>query len=284
VVDSLDISLGRGEVFGFIGHNGAGKTTTINMMVGLLEPTSGRCRVNGIDVLRNPIEAKRLIGYLPDGVCFYDNLTAKQNLKYFARFYGPKDIDGRIDELINYVGLDGVNKPTGKYSRGMKQRLGLALLMLNDPDVLLLDEPTNGLDPEGVLLFRRIIREQSERGKAILISSHILGEINNLCDTVGIISRGKMLAHGTIEEIRRTFQKESNMRIRVKVSGTVPELKTQGIVSAAYKGDTAEIMASSDICDRISLELYEHRLPIRELRVLESPLEEVFVDTVYGGK
>lgn len=283
VVDKLDVELKRGEVFGFIGHNGAGKTTTINMMVGLLTPTEGRCTVKGMDVIRNPIEAKRVIGYLPDGVGFYANLTAKQNLKYLSRFYEIENLDKKIDELVAYVGLGAEKKAVGKYSRGMKQRLGLALLLLNDPAVLFLDEPTNGLDPEGVLLFRKIVKEQAAAGKAIFMSSHIMGEVNTLCDTIGIITKGKMIAMGTIDEVRHTFGKHESFKIKVKVVGAMPDLKTAGILTATYSGDCADIVASSDICDRISLELYEHRLPIRELHVIESPLEEVFMETVYRG-
>ena len=282
VVEKLDVELKGGEVFGFIGHNGAGKTTTINMMVGLLTPTEGRCTVKGLDVIRNPIEAKRMIGYLPDGVGFYTNLTAKQNLKYLSRFYEIENLDRKIDELVAYVGLGGEKKPVGKYSRGMKQRLGLALLLLNDPAVLFLDEPTNGLDPEGVLLFRKIVKEQAAAGKAIFMSSHIMGEVNTLCDTIGIITKGKMIAMGTIDEVRHAFGRQESFKIKVKVTGVMPELKTAGILSAMYNGDSVDITARADICDLISLELYEHRLPIRELHVIESPLEEVFMETVYG--
>jgi ABC-2 type transport system ATP-binding protein len=282
VVDKLSVALKPGEVFGFIGHNGAGKTTTINMMVGLLNPTGGRCTVRGADVIRSPLEAKRMIGYMPDGVNFYANLSARQNLRYMGRFYQIPDTDRKIGELLEYVGLTGVEKPAGKYFRGMRQRLGLALLLLNDPAVMFLDEPTNGLDPEGVLLFRKIVKEQSAAGKAIFMSSHILGEINNLCDTIGIITKGKLVAVGTIDEVRHAFGRQQSFKIKVKVAGSMPELRTDGIMSATYGSDGADIVASSDICDRISLELYEHRLPIRELHVVESPLEEVFMETVYG--
>jgi ABC-2 type transport system ATP-binding protein len=164
----------------------------------------------------------------------------------------------------------------------MRQRLGLALLLLNDPSVLFLDEPTNGLDPEGVLLFRKIVKEQAAAGKAIFMSSHILGEINTLCDTIGIITKGRLVATGTIDEVRHAFGRQESFRIRVRVAGTMPELKTPGILSATYDTDSADIKAAADICDKISLELYDHRLPIRELHVIEAPLEEVFMETVYG--
>ena len=283
VVDSVDIEVRSGEVFGFLGHNGAGKTTTINMMVGLIEPTAGRCLVNGIDVIRKPTEAKKLIGYLPDGVGCYWHMTARQNMKYLSKFYRSKEIEGRIDELIKYVGLAGVDKPVGKYSRGMKQRLGLALALLHNPQVLFLDEPTNGLDPEGVLLFRKIIKEQAAAGKAVLLSSHALGEVRELCGSVGIISKGKMIASGPIDEVKRSFRSDGNVRMLVKVVGPMPELRSQGIVSAVYYENGAEIVASADITDLISVELVNRGVAVRQLMTIEPSLEDVFLGTVYRG-
>ncbi|CAJ36153.1 ABC transporter ATP-binding protein [Methanocella arvoryzae] len=283
VVDAVDLEVKGGEIFGFLGHNGAGKTTTINMMVGLIEPTSGRCLVNGIDVIRKPTEAKKLIGYLPDGVGCYWHMTARQNMKYLSKFYRSREIEGRIDELIKYVGLEGVEKPVGKYSRGMKQRLGLALALLHDPQVLFLDEPTNGLDPEGVLLFRKIIKEQAEAGKAVLLSSHVLEEVRQLCGSIGIISKGKIIARGPIDEVKRSFRPDGNVRVRVKVSGTMPALDTPGIISAVYYVDGAEVVASEDITDRISVELINKGVPVRQLTTVEASLEDVFLGTVYRG-
>ncbi len=283
VVDSVDIEVKGGEIFGFLGPNGAGKTTTISMMVGLIEPTTGRCLIDGIDVIRKPIEAKRIIGYLPDGVGFYTHLNAKQNLKYLSKFYDIKDADARIDELIKYVGLGGVGRPVGKFSRGMRQRLGLALSLLNDPRVILMDEPTNGLDPEGVMLFRRIVKEQAAAGKAVLLSSHALEEVGNLCNRFGIIKGGKMAVSGSMDDVRNGLRSDGNVRILVRSHGNMPDLKTEGIVSAAYSGETAEIVARSDICDQIASELYASHIQVRELRVVGTSLEDIFMQTVYGG-
>ena len=133
-VDSVNMAVGKGEICGFLGPNGAGKTTTIGMLVGLIEPTSGKCFINDIEVSGVPLKIKRMIGYLPEGAGFYSNLSARQNLKYLSRFYDIKDADARIGELLSYVGLEKVNKPAGAFSRGMKQRLGLARALLNDPD------------------------------------------------------------------------------------------------------------------------------------------------------
>ncbi|HEY3273409.1 MAG TPA: ABC transporter ATP-binding protein, partial [Methanocella sp.] len=226
-VDAINLTIEKGEVFGFLGPNGAGKTTTIGMMVGLIEPTSGHCLIDDIDVTRKPLEAKRFTGYLPDGVGFYPNLTARQNLKYFSKFYGTKDadMDARITGLLDRVGLGKVEKPVGSYSRGMKQRLGLAQALLNDPEYVFLDEPTNGLDPEGVVQFREIIKELAARGKTVFFSSHIIGEVQQVCHTIGIISHGKIVALGTQPEIRQKLRKADEYLIHIEVAGGhVPKL------------------------------------------------------------
>lgn len=281
-VDSLDLSVARGQAFGFLGPNGSGKTTTIGMMVGLIEPTSGKCLINGLDVARNPMEVKRITGYLPDGVGFYGGLTARQNLKYFAKLYEMKDADRRISWLLDYVGLGGVEKPVGAYSRGMRQRLGLAQALLNDPEVIFLDEPTNGLDPQGVIRFRQIVKEQVKDGKTVFFSSHILEEVQHVCSTIGILLSGRLIAMGTPDEIRRSRDGRA-FSILVKVSGDMPMLSDPRIIEAAYRDGGAVIKAREDIRDDISRELTGKGLAIRELAIEEPTLEDVFLETVYGG-
>lgn len=197
VVDSVSFNVLPGEVCGFIGPNGAGKTTTIGMLVGLIEPTAGRSLIDGLDITKNPVAVKQKIGYLPDGVGFYPQLSGSQNLRYFSKLYrlAPTDQRGKIGKLLDYVGLSSVgDKPTSAYSRGMKQRLGLAKALLNDPEVIFLDEPTSGLDPEGVVLFRTIIKDQVSRNKTVFFSSHALDEVHQICNTLCIISSGKIVA------------------------------------------------------------------------------------------
>jgi ABC-2 type transport system ATP-binding protein len=284
-VDSLSLEVGKGEVFGFLGPNGSGKTTTIGMLVGLIEPTAGKCFVNGVDVTRNPLEAKKITGYLPDGIGFYPGLTAKQNLKYFSRFYGMKDSDAdiRIKILLEYVGLAGVEKQTEGYSRGMRQRLGLAQALLNDPEVIFMDEPTNGLDPQGVITFRNIIKDLAGKGKTVFFSSHVLEEVQHVSSTIGVISKGKIIARGTTDEVRRKMQGDDLTTIVVKVNGSMPKLALSQIVSADYQNGRAVIRAKGDIRDQISDELFRQNVHIRELRIEERSLEDVFLDTVYGG-
>jgi ABC-2 type transport system ATP-binding protein len=220
-VDGIDVVIEKGEVCGFLGPNGAGKTTTIGMMVGLIEPTAGKCYINGAEVSRNLLEVKRTIGYLPEGVGFYQHMTAARNLRYLAKLYGIVDADAakRVDGLLEYVGLGGVDKPVGAFSWGMKQRLGLARALLNDPQVIFLDEPTNGLDPEGVIQFRKIIREQAANGKTVFFSTHIIGEVEHVCSSICIISKGRIMARGTMEEVRGAMRKDKRITITVKVYG-----------------------------------------------------------------
>ncbi len=285
-VDSVNLTVQKGEVFGFIGPNGAGKTTTIGMMVGLIEPTAGSCLIDDINVTRKPLEAKRITGYLPDGVGFYGNLTGRQNLKYFSRFYGMKDAeaDTRIAGLLDRVGLGKVEKQVGNYSRGMKQRLGLAQALLNDPEYVFLDEPTNGLDPEGVIQFREIIRELAGKGKTVFFSSHIIGEVQNVCHTIGIISKGKIVAHGTPEEIRHVMRKDNEYKIKVQVTGgPMPKLSDPRIMNAVYNNGSALVSASEDIRESISDELFMGGIRVKELTLVEKSLEELFLETIYRG-
>lgn len=285
-VDSVSLSVGSGEVFGFLGPNGAGKTTTIGMMVGLIEPSGGKCWIDDIDVTRNPLEAKRITGYLPDGVGFYANLNAKQNLKFFSRFYNMSDpvAEARIAELLKRVGLKGVEKPVGSYSRGMKQRLGLAQALLNDPKYVFLDEPTNGLDPQGVIEFRQIIKELGAEGRTVFFSSHILNEVQQVCNTIGIISKGKIVAQGTPDEVRKRMRKDEHVTIKISVIGEMPKLNDPRIISAEYNNGSAVLIASADIREDLSEELFRHSVRIKELHLKEETLEELFLNTIYKGE
>jgi ABC-2 type transport system ATP-binding protein len=204
-VDHLTFGVGRGEIYGLLGPNGAGKTTTILMLLGLSEPTEGEARVHGLDPARNPLEVKRHVGYLPDSVGFYGRLTGRENLEYTARLngIGTDEARTRIDELLAQVGLaDAAGRMTDTYSRGMLQRLGIADALVKDPSVLVLDEPTASIDPAGVDELLELIRRlTAERGLAVLLSSHLLGQVERLCDRVGIFSRGRLIAEGTVAEL-----------------------------------------------------------------------------------
>jgi len=204
-VDSLNLSVKKGEVFGLLGPNGAGKSTTILMLLGLTEPSSGSVRVCGIDPVTNPIDVKKRVGYLPEDVGFYFNLTGWENLMFTARLnaLSGKEAAAKVKSLIERVGLsDAAEKKTGQYSRGMIQRLGLAEVLLKSPEVIILDEPTLGIDPTGVVeLLQLIVRLSREDGITVLFSSHYLHQVQQVCDRVGIFVEGRLIAEGNLKEL-----------------------------------------------------------------------------------
>lgn len=206
-VDNLDLSICKGEIFGLLGPNGAGKTTTILMMLGLTDPDAGTVTVCGINATTNPIEVKRKVGYLPEDVGFYDDMTGLENLRYTAMLngYNRSEADERALALLQRVGLQGeAGKKTGKYSKGMRQRLGIADVLIKDPEVVILDEPTTGIDPAGVREFMDLIlRLSREEGHTVLFSSHHLNQVQQVCDRVGLFRAGHLLADITLTEMHK---------------------------------------------------------------------------------
>ena len=204
-VDRLGIQIRRGEVFGLLGPNGAGKTTTVLMLLGLTEPTSGTARVEDLDPTRSPLEVKSRIGYLPDNVGFYEDLTGRDNLRYTAELNRiPRPVaEDRIQRLLTDVGLaDDADRDVGGYSRGMRQRLGLADALVKDPSILVLDEPTVNIDPEGVRdILLLVERLRTEQGVTVLLSSHLLHQVEQVCDRIGVFVEGRLAAMGTIDQL-----------------------------------------------------------------------------------
>lgn len=203
-VADVSFTLQAGEVFGFLGPNGAGKTTTIRMLVGLIRPTSGRVLVAGHDLAENREAALRLMGCIVESPDFYDFLTGRENLEHFARMIDPAAM-ARINEVADLVRLgERLGDKVGTYSLGMRQRLGIAQALVGAPEVLVLDEPANGLDPAGIRELRRLIRQLAdERGLAVFVSSHLLGEIERMCDRIAIVHRGRALTEGSIADLTK---------------------------------------------------------------------------------
>ena len=206
-VNSLALQIREGEVFGFLGPNGAGKTTTLLMFLGLTEPTSGKVRIVGFDPTREPLRVKEKVGYLPENVGFYDDMDAGQNLRFIARLNRIPDkvSDKRIDELLEQVGLfEEGKKKVGTYSKGMRQRLGIAEVLIKEPKLIFLDEPTIGLDPDGTHRMLDLIHSLSrERNITIFLSSHLLDQVQRICDRVGIMIKGSLVAVGPIQELAK---------------------------------------------------------------------------------
>src|SRR5690625_2918329 len=233
-VDQLSLSIQKGEIFGLLGPNGAGKSTTILMLLGLIEPTAGDIQVCGINPITNPIDVKQRVGYLPDDLGFYQHMTGIENLLYTASLNGinRKEAIMRANELLEIVGLtDASDKKTGKYSRGMKQRLGLADVLIKDPEVIILDEPTLGIDPEGVREILQLIKRLNEEQQiTVLLSSHHLHQVQQVCDRVGIFVTGQLLAQGNVDDLATQLFFEDSYVVNVEVSplneGILESIKT----------------------------------------------------------
>jgi ABC-2 type transport system ATP-binding protein len=223
-VNDVTFQVCRGEIFGFLGPNGAGKTTTIKMIVGLLHPTSGSVNVAGFDVVRQPIQAKAVCGYVPDQPNLYAKLTGRELLHFVGDLYNldRKQTVRRSEELLNLFGLaEAADETTDSYSHGMRQKTSLAAALVHDPIVLILDEPTVGLDPKSARLIKNILRQIADRGAAIMLSTHILEIAQNMCDRIGIIDHGKLIAAGTMEELQKAQGERSLEDIFLSLTGGV---------------------------------------------------------------
>jgi ABC-2 type transport system ATP-binding protein len=227
-VDDLSLNIEAGEIFGLLGPNGSGKTTTILMLLGLTEPTEGQVRVLGLDPARQPLRVKARVGYMPDEVGFYDGLTARENLMYIAKLNGLRGSSAaeRIEAAIDRLGLhDAVDKPVGTFSRGMRQRLGVAEQLLKHPQIIIMDEPTVGLDPEAARLFLEIVQGLKAEGITILLSSHLLHQVQETCDRVALFYKGKIALEGTVPELaRETLGGNYRVRLQVEANGQRPAL------------------------------------------------------------
>ena len=221
-VDSLSLEVKMGEVFGFVGPNGAGKTTTMKMMIGLLEPTSGTGKVAGFDIVREVIRIREATGVLPEPAGFYDHLTARQNLRFYAKLYDIKpDVrEKRVVDILTLVGLEkAIDQKIGGFSTGMRKRFGLAQALINEPNILFLDEPTSGIDPKGAQMMRDLVKHLSkEKGVTIFLSSHSMAEVEEICDRIAIMEKGKLVALGTVEEFRNIVRQKDGVKYVLEVS------------------------------------------------------------------
>ncbi|RRJ64336.1 ABC transporter ATP-binding protein [Paenibacillus oralis] len=269
-VDHLDLSISRGEIFGLLGPNGAGKTTTILMMLGLTEPTSGHARICGFDPAREALRVKRIVGYLPDDIGFYEDRTALDNLVYTARLNGTpqKEAVQRAGELLEKTGLTAHSgKKVGAFSRGMRQRLGLADVLIKNPEVVILDEPTLGIDPEGVRELLGLISSLSRDEKlTVLLSSHHLHQVQQICDRVGLFVQGKLIAVGDIQTLSKQLDEDGKTYIEVGTKTWTEALADQikqldGVQEIRYseadgaehdQGVTATVACSRDLTAQIA--------------------------------
>lgn len=284
-VDGLNFQLEQGEIFGLLGPNGAGKTTTILMLMGLSEPTSGSVRVLGFDPVRQPIEVKRVVGYLPEHVAMYDDLSARENLHYTADLNGiPFDeAKRRIRDALERVGLaDVADKPVREFSHGMRQRLGIADVLVKKPRLVILDEPTLGLDPEAVnQLLDLILAMTREERLTVLLSSHQLQQVQRICSRVGIFVKGKMIAQGTITQLAE--QLAGGMRtleVRAEPSGAeLVELLKQikGVVKVESDTTHYLVRATAEVRPEIARAIATRGWSLYHLRERDYGLEEIYL-------
>jgi ABC-2 type transport system ATP-binding protein len=235
IIKGVSFDVRRGEVFGFLGPNGSGKTTTIRMLVGLIKPTEGVIRIGGYDIAKQPTEALRHIGCIVENPELYGFMTGWENLEHFARMLPGVGAE-RIREVTAIVGLDQrIHDKVKTYSLGMRQRLGIAQALLGKPSLLILDEPTNGLDPQGIKEMREFIRRLADEGLSLFVSSHLLSEIQQMCDRVAIISHGSVIAVGEVDELLR--QPESTVVWRVEPYERAREMMAEGGVKLLERND-----------------------------------------------
>lgn len=212
-LDSLNLKVRRGEIFGLLGHNGAGKTTTVNLLTTLLVPTAGTVEIEGADTAKSANDVRKQIGYLPENVQLYNNMTTMENLRFFARLSGLKNPDQRIREVLDYLDFrNHDHMRIGTFSKGMRQRVGIAQAILHKPSVLFLDEPTSGLDPEGVRQLRDvIIRLNADLGVTIFMNTHLLSEVTKTCSSIGILKSGKLAYQNSINSTIAEFPDQDSL-------------------------------------------------------------------------
>jgi lantibiotic transport system ATP-binding protein len=277
-IQDLSLSIPQGSIYGFLGHNGAGKSTTIRLLLGLLQPSSGAVRMFGKTLATNRAELYSRSGALIESPSIYEHLTARENLRIAAVYRGIAKF--RTDEVLEMVGLEKEhNKQTRAFSTGMKQRLGLALALLHNPELLILDEPTNGLDPQGIVEMRNVIqRLNRDFGKTIFLSSHLLSEIELICSHVGIIKKGRKLFEGSIQQL----QQSTTEGIRVMVE-TDDLDKTNALLLPKFQntyrnGKTVNLtLQNKEQIPEIAAHLVQNQVKIYEMKVVQQSLEDLFL-------
>ena len=275
VVNGINLRVNENEVFGLLGPNGAGKTTTILMLLGLTEPTSGEARVCGFNSTREPLKVKSVVGYMPEKVGFYDNLTARENLDFIAQLnnISYEESQRRTEKILKSVGLDEMaEKPLGHFSRGMKQRLGVADVLIKQPKVAILDEPTAGLDPEGINQILELVADLAKSGTSVIMSSHRLYEVQKVCHSIGILSKGNIVVQGSIDELGREAMAGGRYQVELQTAETTPELldtikAIKGVLKVEIQEDRLLISTDSDLRTAIAKAVVQKDIPLIQMKI-----------------
>ncbi|MFP8888267.1 ATP-binding cassette domain-containing protein [Natrialbaceae archaeon A-CW2] len=277
-VDDLDLTIEEGEIFGFLGPNGAGKSTTIDILLDFTRPTAGSATVLGHDAQAESLAVRQRTGVLPDGYHVYDRLTGRQHIEFVLE---SKAVDQDIDALLERVGiLEAADRKAGGYSKGMTQRLVLAMALVGDPDLLVLDEPSTGLDPNGAREMRDIIRQENDRGTTVFFSSHIMEQVEAICDRVAIINRGQLVAVDTVDGLRDATETATTMWISAadvdeEMLATVADC--EGVTNAVYEGGQVVVTLFGGSKYDVLQTLDSAGATIADFSVDESSLEDLFV-------
>jgi len=283
-VDKLNLRIEEGETFGFLGPNGAGKTTTILMLLGLTEPSSGTAQVCGYNPTREPLKVKRIVGYLPEKVGFYEDLTARQNLRYTAELNSlpRREAEERISKLLATVGLSPVaDQEVRKLSRGMKQRLGIADIWVKEPKLVFLDEPTSGIDPEGIEDILNLVVNMAKKGITVVFCSHQLHQVQKICTRVGILAKGHLVAEGGIDRLGRQAIAGGRYRIEAQVAQLRPKLidsikRVKGVVEVQGSGDSLLINCDKDLRGQIAKVIVDSGDTLLGMKIEEYSLERIY--------
>jgi ABC-2 type transport system ATP-binding protein len=278
-VDNLSFNVRKGEIFGLLGPNGAGKTTTIKAILSLIHSNSGEIKINEFDIKEDGIKARESVGYLPERVAFYPNLNPLQTMHFFCELWG---VDKSVAKpLISEVGLEeAIGRKVGDFSKGMVQLLGVAQVMIGKPPVYILDEPMGGLDARWVKTIREKIKMLNKEGATILFSSHILSEVENICDRVAIINKGKLIAEDTVENLNKYLKIKPRLEITIKdLDGKVPKVikDIKGIESVDAKDNKLFVTCESSVRIQVITKLEEAGLQIDNIKTIEPSLEDAFV-------
>lgn len=281
-VDGLDLKVQSGEIFGFLGPNGAGKSTTINMFLDHVRPTDGSATILGMNVYDEAETLRRHIGVLPEGLGLYRRLSGRRHLEFAIDWQDAAD---ELDAILDRVGLSGADaaRSVGDYSKGMQQRLALGMAVVGDPEVLILDEPSSGLDPHGIRQMRDLVREEAERGTTVFFSSHILGEVEAICDRVGILYQGDLVAVDDVERLRRNVATGSELRLRVDDDVPVDITALDDVTSVSHTGGVLRVtVATPRAKARVVTELTSAGVTILDVDSEQASLEDVFTAYTTG--